>query len=82
MLLLQIFFVLLIITYTNLGVAMFQSATASFSEYWRGVMTVTGYLTGSVNYNQYRDTLPFWGGAYTVIISLTGYGLLTALVSV
>ena len=60
---------------------MFQSATASFSEYWRGVMTVTGYLTGSVNYNQYRDTLPFWGGAYTIIISLTGYGLLTALVS-
>ena len=79
--LLQVFFLLLIIIYTNLGVLLFQPVSLSFSDYWNGMMAVTGSLAGSpINYKEFEHTMPFWGGAYMLLLSAGGHGLLLALV--
>lgn len=81
-LLLQVFFLLLTITYTNLGVALFQPVSFAFSDYWRGLMSVTASFSGSVVcYRGLQQSMPFLGGVYMILVSAAGRGVLVALVS-
>jgi len=67
--------------YTNVGVALFQSVSLPFSDYWRGMMTVTAALTGSASFADFKDTMPYLGGVYLVAVTCTAGGVLYALVS-
>lgn len=79
--LLQLFFLILTIMFTNLGVALFQSVSFSFSDYWRGLLTVTGYMTGHYRYKEFEEQVPYWGAAFIVLLTLGGSAVLTSLVS-
>jgi len=72
---------MLLIAYTSWGVALFRPVAFSFSDYWLGLMTVTGYLTGAISYGELEPWMPFWGGVYIVSFTIICLGFLTAYVS-
>lgn len=74
-------FVVLVLAYSTFGVALFQSSSYTFRDYGAAVGTVAAFISGSIDYSQFQDLMPFWGGAYLILITTSVTGLLLAYVS-